>query len=90
MTAGYFGMAVCIVSAPEVHTLSKPGSEPLKGLPSDPEKPVSEAQGVYLPKVSFSLQRGLSSKRIRSFGDLQQAVVPDIDNFGGYASEHLS
>ena len=38
--------------------------------------------GSALPLVAFSSGDGFSAKRMRSFGDMQQALVPDVDDQG--------
>jgi GDP-L-galactose phosphorylase len=44
-----------------------------------PQCPVSELRASLLPLYRFPAADGFSSKRIRSFGDLHAAGVPDVD-----------
>lgn len=52
---------------------------PVKGLASTPHSPVSDVPGQLLPKLSYSPAAGTTSKRVRSFGNLQAHLVPDVD-----------
>ena len=48
-----------------------------------PDCPVAKVStGSWLPLVAFSSAQGFQSKRMRSFGDMQQALVPDMDDQG--------
>ena len=51
--------------------------------PVCPDCPVAKvSSGYWLPLVAFSSGQGFSTKRMRSFGDMQQALVPDVDDQG--------
>jgi len=53
-----------------------------------PDKPVSEVVGHIVPRLTYATGPNPKAKRIRSFGDLQQPLVPDIDDAGwGSVSE---
>ncbi len=54
-----------------------------EGKATCPECPVAKLDsGSALPLVAFSSGHGSSAKRMRSFGDMQQALVPDVDDQG--------
>lgn len=54
-----------------------------EGKPVCPDCPVAKvSSGSWLPLVAFSSGQGFSTKRMRSFGDMQQALVPDVDDQG--------
>ena len=48
-----------------------------------PDCPVAKVStGSWLPLVAFSSGPGIPTKKMRSFGDMQQALVPDMDDQG--------
>ena len=54
-----------------------------EGKASCPDCPVAKvSSGSCLPLVAFSSGPGFQTKRMRSFGDMQQALVPDVDDQG--------
>jgi hypothetical protein len=54
-----------------------------EGKATCPDCPVaSVTSGYCLPLVAFSSGHGFHTKRMRSFGDMQQALVPDVDDQG--------
>ena len=55
---------------------------PFKAVVPTPLSPVSEIPGQLLPKLSYSPAAGTISKRVRSFGNLQAHIVPDVDEPG--------
>lgn len=73
--------------------------QPLQCEPR-PKAPVADAVGACLPRYSFpALECKIHppQKRVRSFGDLHNALVPDIDEgsdswyttFSSSSTEHL-
>ena len=54
-----------------------------EGKATCPDCPVAKlVSGSALPLVAFSSGHGSATKRMRSFGDMQQALVPDVDDQG--------
>ena len=69
-----------VTKVPSVYSMHQlDGDIPAKGLNPTPYNPVSEIVGQLLPKMLYSLAAGRSSKRVRSFGNLQAHIVPDLD-----------
>lgn len=71
-----------VPSVYSLHQLHEDGDIPVKGLVPTPYSPVSEVPGQSLLKLSFSPAAGTTSKRVRSFGNLQADLVPDVDEPG--------
>jgi len=72
-------MALCVSRVETVLSLQQ--LVPSDGKGPCPDCPVADlANGGSLPLVSFSSGRGVQTKRVRSFGDMQ--VVPDVDDLG--------
>jgi GDP-L-galactose phosphorylase len=55
-------------------------TSPTKGVVATPELAVKEVAGSLLPIFKYPAADTFASKRIRSFGDLNSALVPDIDD----------
>lgn len=69
-----------VTKVPSVYSMHQlDGDIPAKGLNPTPYNPVSEIVGQLLPKMFYSLAAGRTSKRVRSFGNLQAHIVPDLD-----------
>ena len=51
------------------------------------ERPVAESPGSYLPQVCISISRAFSTKRIRSFGDLQTLSNEDPESIVSSSSD---
>ena len=69
-----------VTKVPSVYSLHQlEGDIPPKGLAPTPYSPVSELAGQLLPKMLYSVAMGSTSKRVRSFGNLQAHLVPDVD-----------
>lgn len=72
-----------VTRVPSVYSMSQLDDvSPVKGLVPTPYSPVSEVPGQLLPKMTYSPAAGSSSKRVRSFGNLQTHLVPDVDEPG--------
>ena len=71
-----------VPSVYSLHQLHEDGDIPFKGTNPTPYSPVSEVPGQLLPKLSYPLAVGTTSKRVRSFGNLQAHLVPDVDEPG--------
>ena len=69
-----------VTRVPSVYSLHQPDDGfSGKGLVPTPYSPVSDIPGQLLPKLSYSPAAGTTSKRVRSFGNLQAHLVPDVD-----------
>ncbi|DBA93584.1 hypothetical protein WJX82_005397 [Trebouxia sp. C0006] len=69
-----------VTRVPSVYSLHQlDDGFPGKGLVPTPHSPVSDIPGQLLPKLSYSPAAGTTSKRVRSFGNLQAHLVPDVD-----------
>ena len=69
-----------VTRVPSVYSLHQlDDGFPGKGLVLTPHSPVSDIPGQLLPKLSYSPAAGTTSKRVRSFGNLQAHLVPDVD-----------
>ena len=69
-----------VTRVPSVYSLHQLNDGiPGKGLVPTPYSPVSDIPGQLLPKLSYSPAAGTTSKRVRSFGNLQAHLVPDVD-----------
>ena len=71
---------IYVTRVPTVYSLNQLEDDiPVKGVAPTPYSPVSQVPGQLLPKLSFLPAAGTTSKRVRSFGNLQAHLVPDVD-----------
>ena len=74
-------MALSISRVETVLSLEQLGTSEAKT--ACPDSPVAKvSSGSWLPLVAFSSGHEFHTKRMRSFGDMQQALVPDVDDHG--------